>query len=149
MKEPKKIEGKNLAAWEFPRHIGASLDFEWEALRAGGEPPGKTSGVDTDPYGNEVRPHKVAREVFHHYPLWWDPKAPCLALNSSPEGTFQCRLLDLEFVQLWPSQYLYLLALPHFKTDLKRPLTPRLEMRLNQRNSLRPQQSSSETQDSY
>lgn len=92
MKEAKKIEGKNLATWEFPRHNGAGLDFKRETLRAGGEPPGTTSGVDTEPY--------VLNEVFHHYPLWWGPKAPCLPLDSSPEGTFQCRLMDLEFVQL-------------------------------------------------
>lgn len=89
--------------------------------------------MDTDHYGlNEVRPHKVVHEVLHHYPLWWGPKAPCLALNSSPEGTFRGSLLDLEFVQLWASQYLDLPASPHFKTDLKIPLTPTLEMRLNQ-----------------
>lgn len=40
MKEAKKIEGKNLATWEFPRHNGAGLDFKRETLRAGGEPPG-------------------------------------------------------------------------------------------------------------
>lgn len=101
MKEAKKIEGKNLCPLGIPQaHWGRS----WLLMRSTESrwgTPGNTSGVCTDHYVlKEVRPHKMVHEVFHHYPLWWVPKAPCLALNSSPEGTFQCRLLDLECVQL-------------------------------------------------